>query len=68
MDDDPDIVMMAAKDYFYTEDEGFAKICVMRVGHSTKALTVSYETVKEKTVMAGGSKDFKSVSGTLEFK
>jgi hypothetical protein len=67
-DGEPDIVMMTAKDYFYTENEGFAKICVMRVGDSREALTVSYETVKDKNVMAGGSSDFKSISGKLTFK
>jgi hypothetical protein len=32
-----------------------------------EAATVEYETVREKSVMAGGSKDYKAVSGILEF-
>jgi hypothetical protein len=31
------------------------------------SVTVDYETVKEKSVMAGGANDYKTVSGTLEF-
>jgi len=65
---EPDLVMMTSADYFYTEDEGHAKICVMRVGDCVEELKVSYETVKDKGVLASDSKDFKTVKGTLTFK
>jgi len=67
IDPTKDAIFFRQRKYFIGESAGTVRVDVLRVGCLEGSVTVDYETVKEKSVMAGGANDYKTVSGTLEF-
>ena len=56
-----DVVIMRDHQYFYREDDGAAKIDVMRLGDCIDTVRVGFETV------GTGGDDFEDVQGVLTF-